>query len=297
MKLGRLAIAGSVVGLGAYWVARFLQPEHSALVLNNSVVLITGASGGIGRAFALAFARQGARIVLAARRADVLDAVRQEIEPYAADMLVVPVDIADDGQIEALVEAALERFGQIDILLNNAGLGLDGQVHTHDVQAIRQLVDVNLASAMCLTRLCLPGMLARRTGWIVNVTSVGGRVHSPFQPVYGASRAGMLAFADGLRRQLEGTGIEVVSVLPAYTYSRMIRPSTERWAKRMGITFDTPDYIAARTIEGLLRGEQEIVFGGLTMRALIWLERHFPALMTLALRAVVTPEMIAAHDQ
>ncbi|MCS6871752.1 MAG: SDR family NAD(P)-dependent oxidoreductase, partial [Anaerolineae bacterium] len=117
----RWFLLGSAASVAIYWLIRFLRPEHSPLVLNRAVVIITGASSGIGRAYALAFARRGARVVLAARRAALLEEVRAEIATYAADVLCVPTDVNDDAQLEHLVKTTLERYGRIDILVNNAG--------------------------------------------------------------------------------------------------------------------------------------------------------------------------------
>jgi short-subunit dehydrogenase len=296
MKLLRWTMLGGVIGLGGYWLVRYLRPEHSALVLNNSVVLITGASSGIGRAYANAFARRGARMVLASRRAELLRAVHKEIEPYAADVLIVPTDLADDAQLQNLVETTLQRYGQIDVLINNAGLEMSGPLQKKSTAAIRHLVEINTASAMCLTRLCLPSMLARRSGWIVNVASMAGRNFVPFSPVYTASKAGLLAFSDALRRQLEGTGVEVVSVLPSYTSTEMVPPHVERLVKQYGLSVDTADYVAEHTVDGLLKGRREIQFGGLIVQMATWAERHFPWLMSLVWRAAMTPEIIAASD-
>ncbi len=297
MKVLRWTVLGGLIGLGGYWLVRYLRPEHSALVLNDSVVLITGASSGIGRAYTNAFARRGARVALAARRAELLGEVHQEIEPYAADVLIVPTDVTEDVQLKNLVETTLKRYGQIDVLVNNAGLEMSGPVQRHSTADIRHLVEVNTASAMCLTRLCLPSMLARRSGWIVNVASMAGRNFVPFSPVYTASKAGLLAFSDSLRRQLEDTGVEVVSVLPFYTHTEMVPSHVERIVEqRYGRSVDTPDYVAEHTIDGLLKGRHEIQFGGTIEQAATWAERHFPWLMSLVWRAFMTPEIIAASD-
>jgi NADP-dependent 3-hydroxy acid dehydrogenase YdfG len=102
----RLLWAGALAG-GVYWLVRYFRPEHSTLVLNEKVVIITGASSGIGRALAFAFARRAARIVLVARREDRLEAVRHEIEPYTSDVLVLPADVTDERQLQDVVNRTL----------------------------------------------------------------------------------------------------------------------------------------------------------------------------------------------
>lgn len=293
MRRLRWFLLGSAASVAAYWLVRYLRPEHSPLVLNQAVVIITGASSGIGRAYALAFARRGARVVLAARRAALLEEVRAEIATYAADVLCIPTDINDDAQLEHLVQTTLERYGRIDILINNAGVVMHGMLQNHDPSRVREMVNANLASAINLTRLCLPTMLAQRSGVIMNISSVGGKVPNATVPAYAATKAGMNAFSDALRRQLEGTGVRVVNVLPSYTDTDMLSPAIQDYVRNLGFTVDTPQYVAEHTIDELLKGEQEIWFGGFTTRAVAWLERHVPFLSTLVQRALITPEVIA----
>ncbi|PJF37145.1 MAG: oxidoreductase [Candidatus Thermofonsia Clade 1 bacterium] len=293
----RWFVLGSAASVAAYWLVRYLRPEHSPLVLKQAVVIITGASAGIGRAYALAFARRGARVVLAARRADLLEAVRAEIATYAADVLCVPTDVNDDAQLERLVRTTLERYGRIDILINNAGVVMQGMLHNHDPQRVRAMVNTNLAAAINLTRLCLPSMLAQRSGTILNISSVGGAVPNATTPAYTATKAGLNAFSSALRRQLEGTGVRVVTVLPAYTDTDMLSPVIQDYVRNLGFTVDTPYYVAEHTIDALLKGEQEIWFGGFTTRAVAWLERHVPFLSTLLQRWLITPEVIAMMEE
>jgi short-subunit dehydrogenase len=294
MRWSRWLAWGSVVGAAAgYWLARRLQPPLPVLVVEKSVVLITGASSGIGRAYANAFARRGARVVLAARRVEKLEEVHQEIAPYATDVLVVPADVTDSAQLQALVEATLSRFGRIDVLINNAGITTGGPLQTIPQSLLRRTIDLNLASAICLANLCLPSMLVRSAGWIINVASGYGAMAVPFVSAYSASKYGLIAFSNALRRELDGTGIEVISVLPYWTYSEIITPEMEEALIALGEHIDTAEHVAERTIDGLYLGEREIIFGGLTTRANIWVERHFPALMSLIWRARLTPQFIA----
>src|SRR5512142_1820049 len=215
----RWLVGGSVIGITAgYWLAQRLQPKPIPVAIESSVVLITGASSGIGRAYAHAFAHRGAKIVLAARRAEKLEAVRMEIAPYAAEVLIIPTDVTDSAQLQSLVDTTLQRFGRIDILINNAGITSGGPLHTIPPALIRRTIDLNLSSAVCLTNLCLPSMLVQGKGWIVNVASGFGAVAVPYAVAYSASKYGLIAFSNALRRELDGTGVRVVSVLPYWTH-------------------------------------------------------------------------------
>ncbi len=296
MRRFRWFVLGGAASLAAYWLVRYLRPEHSPLVLNQAVVIVTGASSGIGRAYALAFARRGARVVLAARRAALLEEVRAEIATYAADVLCVPTDLNDDAQLERLVQTTLERYGRIDILINNAGIALQGLLQNHDPSRVREMVSLNLAAAINLTRLCLPAMLRQGSGVILNVSSVGGKVPNATAPAYAATKVGLNAFSDALRRQLDGTGVRVVTVLPSYVDTEMLSPLVQDYVRDLGFTIDTPQYVAEHTIDELLKGEQEIWFGGFAVRAFAWLERHLPFFSTLLQRALITPEIIALTE-
>lgn len=294
MRVMRWLALGGIAGAGAYWLMKYWQPQHSAEIFEDAVVLITGASSGIGRAYAHAFAHRGAKIVMAARRADLLEQVHHDIAPYAADVLIVPTDVTDDHQLETLVALTLDQFGGIDFLINNAGINNPGPLYTVSTEKIRQIVSVNLASALCLTRLCLPSMLARGSGWIVNVASVQGRIAFPFEAVYAGTKGGMLHFSDCLRRELDGTGIQVISVLPYWTHSDMIDGPMEQWLLEAGTQVDTIEAVAEGTIDGILKGRHDIVFGGLLAKTGVIVERLFPPLVTAYVRSMVTPDMIAA---
>ncbi|NJL95307.1 MAG: SDR family oxidoreductase [Anaerolineae bacterium] len=153
-----------------------------------------GASSGIGRALALAFARQGARVVLAARREDRLEDIRREIELYAPDVLVVPTDLAEDDQVVRLVQSTLAHFGRVDVLVNNAGITHNGYLHKQDPATLRQMVTLNLTAVVRLSQEVLPRMLYQRSGYIVNVGSAVAGLAPPMFSSYTATKSGLSGF-------------------------------------------------------------------------------------------------------
>jgi short-subunit dehydrogenase len=297
MRLGRRLVWLGTLGGGVYWLMRYLRPRHSTLVLNEKVVVITGASAGIGRALAFAFAKRGARVVLVARNAERLEAVRREIEPYTSDSLVIPADITDDAQMQLVVSRTLETFGRIDVLVNNAGVVLSGRLQNIDAAQMENLLRVNLWAVMRLTQLVLPYMLAQRHGYILNVGSVMGRTANPLYTPYVATKYALSGFSDALRRELEGTGVRVTLVLPAWTRTDMVSTEMEELLERYGFRIDHPDYVAERALLGLVHGDNEVVFGGVVERLGIWAERYVPFVLRLYWRLLLTPEWIAVMEQ
>jgi short-subunit dehydrogenase len=296
MKLSRWLLAGGVVGAAGaagYWLARYLQPESSPLILNGCVVLVTGASSGIGAALADAFARRGAKLVLAARRAQMLEGIRQQIEPYAADVLAIPTDITRDADLQALVRQTLAHFGRIDILVNNAGVLVSGPLHTLSPEEISQGMRTNLEAAITLTGLVLPTMLAQRSGKIINIASTSGRVVIPGAIPYVVPKQGLMAFSEALRRETFGTGVSVTAVLPYWTRTDMVPPALQ---SRLAY-LDTPEFVAEHIIDGVLKQHHTILFGDAQVRVGMWLERHLPLLMRLYWQARVTPNFLASLRQ
>ncbi|MDO4247254.1 MAG: SDR family NAD(P)-dependent oxidoreductase [Deinococcus sp.] len=182
------------------------------------VVVLTGASSGIGRATAYELAARGHALVLAARRADSLHALARELDPSGSRVLAVPTDVNDDASRRALIETARAHFGRVDVLVNNAGVTVEKGWWWDDADPLRVL-RVNLESPIELVRLVLPEMQARGSGHIVNIGSVAGRVAT--NGVYSASKAGLRGFSHGLRRELLGSGVEVSLVAPGFVQSEM----------------------------------------------------------------------------
>jgi len=288
----RLFWGGVLVG-SVYWLVRYFRPQHSTLVLNDKVVIITGASSGIGRSLAFAFARRGARVVLVGRNIERLEAVRREIEPYTGDVLVIPADICDEAQVQALVNRTLDTFGRVDVLVNNAGISSGGRLQDQNPQRIEQLLRVNLWSAIRLTQLVLPHMLAQSSGYIMNVGSDLARVACPLFAPYVASKYGLAGFTDAMRRELDGTGIHLTLVLPGWTHTNMVPVEIKDTVERYGYNIEYPDEVAERAVLGLVHGDNEVILGGLLAWLGVLTERYAPFLIRLYWRLAMTQEWTA----
>ena len=183
--------------------------------LNGKVVLITGASSGFGEDAARLFAKEGCKVVLAARRLERLQALAEEIQASGGEAVAIPVDVSENAEIRLMVQTALDLYGQIDILFNNAGFGaMDWFEKLTPQRHIETLIRVNLTGTMLVTYAVLPGMLARRSGHIINMASVAGLIASPLITTYSASKYGVRAFTDALRREVSPFGVKVSGIYP-----------------------------------------------------------------------------------
>lgn len=179
-------------------------------------VLITGASQGIGKETTLLFARNGYDIILAARQADRLEAVADEVRSLGRDALAIPTDVRDPEQVNALVQKALEHFGSIDVLINNAGVYLLGSVEDCSLSDWHNIIDTNLWGYIHTIHALLPHFLERGTGTIVNVSSIGGKVPIPYQVPYTASKYAVTGLTESLEAELQPKGIQVCGVHPNF---------------------------------------------------------------------------------
>ncbi len=177
----------------------------------NKTVIVTGASSGVGEAAARMFVREGARVVLAARSAPALRALADELGQNA---LAVPTDIADRAGCEALIQSAVDAFGGIDVLVNNAGFNSRGDVARVPLEDIEQIVEVNLKAPLRLSKLALPHLQRAERGAIVNVASLAGRVPLDHEATYSATKFGLRAFSFAMAEELEGTRVTVSVVSP-----------------------------------------------------------------------------------
>jgi len=182
--------------------------------IRGSVAIVTGSSSGIGAATARALAARGATVMAVARRKDRLDEVVDGCRRHAPDSMACAGDVSERAFAEDVVRDARERFGRVDILVNNAGISPGEDVGVRAVDDAEQIMAVNFFGAMYFAGAALPGMIERRRGSIVNVTSVSGYVPAPGEPAYGASKAALSRWSHGLAVDLHRTGVHVGVLSP-----------------------------------------------------------------------------------
>jgi len=243
------------------------------------VVVITGASSGIGAATAQLFGQRGYRVVLAARRLECLEALAHEIRADEGEALPVATDVTQLRQIQNLVDSAIDQYGQIDVLFNNAGLGRSNALEDSEPEKEIDLqLRVNLSGLIQTTRAVLPHMIKRRSGHIINMSSIAGLVGTPTLSVYSATKSSVRGFSEALRREVSRHGILVSAI-----YSGAV--ATE-FAQHAGITGKTgigtaralvltPEDVARTVLRVVNRPRRAVIIPG-PMRPLVWLNMLFP---------------------
>jgi short-subunit dehydrogenase len=190
--------------------------------LPGQVVIVTGASAGIGEATARRLVRGGAKVIISARRQDRLDALARELDPSGAKVLAVAGDITSDADRRKLVAAALAKFGRIDVLVNNAGYGTRGPVEIVSVDLIRKNYETNIFSLLALTQLVVPAMRERGSGCIVNIGSVAGKIARPLSSIYDSTKHALEALTDGLRGEMKPFGVRVTLIRPGFILTEFV---------------------------------------------------------------------------
>jgi len=220
--------------------------------VTNRVVIVTGASSGIGEATAKAFGARGDRVVLVARREDRL----RQLAASLPQSLPLPADLANTDEAFRIVEAVVARYGQVDVLVNNAGVGQYNWVDALQPEDIKAEVALNLVAPIMLTRAVAPAMLRRGRGVVINVSSIAGLIGTPTTAVYNATKFGLRGLTEALRRELQPQGIAVCGIYPAtvegtefrqnrrantgYLMPRWLRLSTAQVAQAIVTLADRP---------------------------------------------------------
>jgi len=232
--------------------------------LQDKVVLITGASSGFGEEAALLFAKEGCKVVLAARRIDRLQNLAAKIQSQGGEAMAIPVDIVNSADVDNMVQTTLDLYGHIDILFNNAGIGRVDWFENHSLERdINTLVQVNLTALMQVTRVVLPHMLKRGEGHIINMISVAGLIALPLITSYAASKHGARAFTDALRREVAPLGIKVSGIYPgpaATEFGQHIGKSkTYSSFRRSFKSHMSSEYVARRVLDVAKRPRRSLI--------------------------------------
>jgi NADP-dependent 3-hydroxy acid dehydrogenase YdfG len=230
--------------------------------VKNKVVLVTGASQGIGKAIALAFAQEGARLVLAARSAERLAQTENEVRALGSEALSVPADVTSGKDVTAMVDAAMTRFGRIDVLVNNAGIArfgsTDSAVFEDDV---RDTLQASLFGMIRVTRRVVPILRRQGAGAIVNMSSVMGRKAVSRFGSYAIVMHAVSAFSDSLRQEVAGEGIQVSVIYPAVTATDLLKGAKEAEMPPAfrHITPLPADKVARAVVAAVRRGQLRVV--------------------------------------
>jgi len=246
------------------------------------VVIITGASSGIGASVARLFAQEGYRVSLAARRLDRLEAIAEEIEAKGGRALAVQTDLSKYEDIQKLIAATLAHYHQVDVLVNNAGFGrLKWLEELDPVVDIQAQLQINLVATILVSREILPHMIERRAGHIINMASLGGFVATPTYTIYSASKFGVRGFTEALRREVGVYGVHVTGIYPGGVKTEF-KQHTGADRKTGRTTPDSlrlePEEVAQAILNAVHHPRREVIIPRL-MRFSVWMNLLFPGIM------------------
>ena len=255
---------------------------------HEHVVWITGASSGIGRAIAFEYAKQGSSLILSSRRETELEQVKQHCVQYGLkeqDILVLPIDVTQHEELEAKSREAYAFQGQIDVLINNAGVSQRSSCLETDMKTYRTLFEVDVFGQIAVTKVVLPMMIEQGSGHIAVTASVAGKIGVPYRTGYCAVKHAMMGFFDSLRSEVAHQNIQVSTITPGYIRTDVARNAltgnglaTGKTDEEIDSGMDVGD-CAKVIVNGLNKGKKEIAVGkGIEMYAL-WIKRFFPSLM------------------
>jgi short-subunit dehydrogenase len=282
------ALLLAAAGIGALFVARSLARRLSGYDLRGKTVLITGGSRGLGLVMAREFAREGAQLAICARDEAELERARANLNKLGARVLAVPCDVTDRSQVNEMVSIVRDRYGQIDVLVNNAGVIQVGPLEVMTVEDYEEAMRVHFWGPLYTTLAVLPEMRRRRDGRIVNISSIGGKISVPHLVPYSASKFALVGLSEGLRAELQKDGVVVTTVCPGLMRTGSPRNATFKGQHRaeyawfsisdaLPVTAMQAERAARQIIEACKRGDAEIV---LSIQAQLAVRFHglFPGL-------------------
>ena len=274
------------VGIGAGLIAKEVLGKRREVFLGGRVVLITGGSRGLGLLLAKKFAAEGCRVAICARDENELARAKEELSFFSGNVLAIPCDVTDRIQATRAVEEVTKKFGRVDVLVNNAGIIQVGPVQSMTHQDFEQAMDTNFYGVLNMILAVLPQMRQRKSGRIVNITSLGGRVNIPHLLPYSCSKFAATALSEGLRAELHRDGITVTTILPGTIRTgshdqALVKGNKEAEYASFAASASLPlisisaDYAADQVMKAVKRGEAERVLG-IPAQTLSALHNTFP---------------------
>lgn len=236
--------------------------------------LVTGASSGIGKAFAEDLAERGAKLIITARSESGLQAVAADLRArFRSEVVVIPLDLGQPGASARLMEAVHGQGLTVDLLVNNAGFGKWGAFVDIEPPSNAEMIQLNVTALVELTRLCLPGMIARRKGGVINVASTAAFVPLPYAAVYSAAKTFVLYFSEALWGETRDSGVHVLALCPGGTASNFAAVASDLPGAGTGRPgLDTAEFVASEGLKAFLRRKTVVITGKGNQR-LLWLPR------------------------
>lgn len=251
--------------------------------LRQRHALVTGASSGLGADFARELAGRGAGLTLVARREDRLRSLQRELTAgHGVDVRVVALDLNEAGAPDRLLRDTQEHDHPVDVLVNNAGFGLYGAFSKLDWERERAMLELDMIVPVHLTKLFLPGMLDRRTGFILNIASIGAYQASPLYASYSAAKSFILNFTEALSYELRGSGVRATALSPGIVATEFLQVSGQQATRYQRLTMMDSPTVARIGIDAMLKGRPSLVPGRLNA-ASVWSNRLLPRRASAAL--------------
>ncbi len=254
----------------------------------QQTVLITGASSGIGRDLARLFAGEHYSLILVARDRAALEAVADELHrQFLVKAVVIACDLADRNALEAMITGLVRENTVVDVLVNNAGFGMEGPFSETDWASEQLMIDLNIHAVVRLTKAFLPQMISRNSGKILQLGSTAAFQPGPFYSIYFASKAFILSFSDALSAELRGTGVTITTVCPGPTHTgfeRRLGPHSALFSN--GIPISNSTVVASAAFNALMQGRRSII-PGIANRVLRFISTHAPRSFVLWVMAQI----------
>ncbi len=261
--------------------------------LSNQVIWITGASSGIGEALVYELARKGARLIISARRKEELERVKGNCQEQAQPFVrILPLDLSEPSTLQLHTEAAIQLFGHIDILINNGGISQRSLAKETELDVDRKIMEVDYFGTLALTKYLLPHFLARKSGHIVTVSSVMGKIGTPYRSGYAAAKHALHGFFDSLRAELwkDSHHIHVTMVCPGWINTNLSMVALLGDGSPQNKKDDThkkgmhPATFARKMIRAIEKKKREVYIGGTKEVFAIYLDRFMPGLFAKIVR-------------
>jgi len=255
----------------------------------NKVVWVTGASSGIGEALAKAFAKEGANLILSARRAEELQRVKNELQLPDSSVLILPFDLAAISTFNEQTKKVIETFGHIDILVCNGGISQRSLTKDTPLDIDRKIMEINFFGTIALTKSVLPHLLKQKSGHIVVTSSIAGKFGFYFRSTYSASKHALHGFFESLRMEIFNDNVKVLLVCPGKIRTNIsLNAITEDGGKHSKMDAATnlglsADDCATQILNGIKNNVEELYVGGKELRA-VWVKRFFPKLFSKLIR-------------